>query len=143
MRGYVNAVRAVVGLFALTTLRGPPRDDLLAPQQDRAHRRPAADNRHRLLRGVSNGVRPISRRVAWLGHVRAAAGRVEDGTIWIRTEASFISKNEEYLVLPPAGCAAPRSLLLPLDASVEDARGHLFITSGYVDDVPTIDTWRY
>ena len=66
-----------------------------------------------------------------------------DGTIWIRTEASFISKNEEYLVFAPTGCAAPRSLLLPLDASVEDARGHLFITSGYVDDIPAIDTWRY
>jgi len=66
-----------------------------------------------------------------------------DGTIWIRTEASFTSKSEVYLVLAPSGCAAPRSVMLPLDAIVEDARGRVFITSGYVNDAPAIDTWRY
>lgn len=66
-----------------------------------------------------------------------------DGTVWIRTEASFESKQEEYLVLSPTGCAAPRRIRLPLESLVEDARGPLFITSGFVDDAPAIDMWRY
>lgn len=66
-----------------------------------------------------------------------------DGTVWIRTEAGFLGKNEEYLVLSRTGCGAPRVVQLPLDAIVEDARGSLFITSGFVEEAPTIDTWRY
>ncbi len=66
-----------------------------------------------------------------------------DGTVWIRTEAGFSGKYEEYLVLHRTGCRAPRVVQLPLDLVVEDARGSVFITSGFVDDAPTIDTWRY
>lgn len=66
-----------------------------------------------------------------------------DGTVWIRTEASFRTKFEEYLVVSAVGCTPPRVLVLPLETIVEDARGNTFITSGFVDDAPAIDTWRY
>lgn len=65
-----------------------------------------------------------------------------DGSVWIRTEASFLKRNEEYLVLSSVGCA-PRSVQLPHDTTVEDARGRLFITSGFVNGAPVVDTWRY
>lgn len=66
-----------------------------------------------------------------------------DGTVWIRTDASFASPHEEYVVLAPSGCGTPQTVKLPLEWKVEDARGRLFIVSGYVDDAPAIDMWRY
>lgn len=66
-----------------------------------------------------------------------------DGTVWIRTGAGLAGKSEEYLVLAPTGCATPQTVVLPAGVVVEDARGRLFITSGFVNDAPAIDTWRY
>lgn len=80
-------------------------------------------------------------RPAWLPPFRSVR-LASDGTVWIRTEASFTSNHEEYQVFPPTGCAISTTVSLPLETTVEDARGTLLITSGYVDDAPTIDTWR-
>jgi hypothetical protein len=66
-----------------------------------------------------------------------------DGTVWIRTEASLATDREEYLVLAATGCAIPRTVSLPRGWTVEDARGRLFIASGFVNDAPVVDTWRH
>ncbi len=66
-----------------------------------------------------------------------------DGTLWIRTETSLVESEEEYLVLLPTGCTAPKSIRLPAGYTVQDARGGIVLTSGFDDDIPVLDSWRY
>lgn len=65
-----------------------------------------------------------------------------DGTIWIRTDASFGDGDEEYLVVASEGCGVSRRVALPSRTVVHDARGDLFVTVSYVDLAPTVDLWR-
>jgi hypothetical protein len=87
-------------------------------------------------------VRRAVTRPAWLPAVRGVRF-ASDGTIWLRTEASLLEATEEYVVLPSTGCGSPRTVRLPIGHLVQDARGPIVITSGFDDDVPVIDRWRY